>query len=59
MASKHDGEKISCDKCDYKATRTLLLKLHTQFTHDVIGYACGECGYKATGKHFLKFHMAA
>ena len=50
--------KYNCTACDYKATRTVSLKLHKQVKHERLRCPCGECDHQVTSKQFLKSHMA-
>ena len=52
----HGDLQYSCDKCDYKATKTFLLTHHKKSKHEGIRYGCNQCDYKATPKSSLPLH---
>ena len=57
VAYKHQGEKYSCNKCDYRATTNGALKIHSAALHDGVKLDCSYCDKKFTQQSNLKIHI--
>ena len=55
--SAEKKRKLSCDRCQYKATRGDLLKRHTQTVHGDIRYQCTKCDFQAKRTDLLRRHF--
>ena len=53
---KHQNIKLSCDQCNFGATRSDKLNDHKQSYHEGIRFGCNLCDYKAKRKYDLKKH---
>ena len=56
MRSIHEGFKIPCDQCYFKATCKSSLLRHSKSTHEGLKYYCVKCAYKTSSKDNLKEH---
>ena len=52
--SKKTGVRYDCEHCEYKAKQHL--EIHTQGSHEGVGFLCDLCSYKATRIANLKQH---
>ena len=41
--SKHEGERYSCNQCDYQAKKRKYLKQHQKSIHEGLRYSCNHC----------------
>ena len=56
--TKQDRDtKLTCDQCEYQATRKECLTVHIQSKHDGVKYPCGQCEYQATHPSNLTRHV--
>ena len=53
---KHEGTRLICKYCGYKATKRNRLKKHQESIHEGVKYSCDQCDYHATHKGHLTRH---
>ena len=53
---KHNGEKYSCDECEYTTHCPKFLKTHKTHRHSEEKWKCDFCDYRTHKKHELDDH---
>ena len=53
---KHNGEKYSCDECEYTTHCPKILKSHKTHRHSEEKWKCDFCDYRTHNKHELDDH---
>ena len=56
---QHEGILFSCDRCEFKAKKKLLVKRHMKAKHADGVFHCGQCSFKADGQFGLRQHVEA
>ena len=56
-SSVHDGQRFSCDMCDYSCRYKGDLNVHKRVVHEGLKISCTECDYSTDRKYKLKNHM--
>ena len=57
MKWNHEGNKYTCDYCDYQASNPSNLYQHTRALHECVKHACNQCDKQYTDKGHLKHHI--
>ena len=57
IKSVHEGQKIPCPHCEYKATRKGNLQTHIKSVHEGKKFPCPHFEHKATDKANLRRHI--
>ena len=57
IKSSHEGNKFSCDQCDYKARHKRRLLTYIQSIPEGVKFPCDQCDYKVTRKEHLLIHI--
>ena len=57
IKSVHEGQKIQCPHCEYKATWKRSLQIHIKSVHEGQKFQCPHCKHKATKKWSLQTHI--